>query len=240
VKPVIGAIRRLPTKNGGDLTVADFRSLCGRLRPLVDENRRTFRSFGPQSDRDARFVRWDLGLWERAREEVVVPNNDIIASLIEANWSVVPEVHRDALGRWKEHIFAFRLHCKEPWREYSGQLYPLEVDEIVEHESRRASEDEELSAVIEGLTAVLARADGVREAYLFGSSLYAGKPPADLDLLLVVDDESDSSIAGLVRPAIADALSVGAHLTCISKSNRTAIDEFILAVGYLVCVKRSS
>ena len=102
------------TEDGQEAT---FASLCRRLVPLMDENGRMFRDFGPNSGRELepgkiKVVRHDLGLWWAMRCEIV-RTNGVIRGLIRDHIRLVPKKHRQLFERWLSHIDAFELHVKD-------------------------------------------------------------------------------------------------------------------------------
>lgn len=109
-----------------------FRGLCAAIRPVMDENGRIFREFGPNSGAGgpARVVRQNVGVWRQIMP-TVVENNARIRTLIKANWDSIPEPHAELFGRWLNHIDAFEAHAQDPLADYRHHQFPAEVVNVI-------------------------------------------------------------------------------------------------------------
>jgi hypothetical protein len=97
----------------GEQTVP-FQSLCRRLSIIFRETQRIFQDFGPKSGAIDDAVRWDLSVWQRLREEKVVPLNTRVRELIVANWDPIPREHAEIFRKLVSHIDAFEAHVGDP------------------------------------------------------------------------------------------------------------------------------
>lgn len=109
-----------------------FRNVCSKIKPLMDDNRRQFSQFGPNSgaSNSPKVIRFDLGIWYELRQNIV-GNNSKIRSLILSNISSIPSQHRNHFTRWLDHIDAFEAHVANNAADYRNHLFPVEVVNIV-------------------------------------------------------------------------------------------------------------
>lgn len=136
-KPALGKFIKLPARSPPERVPHErsFAALCKLIWPLVDENGRIFRDFGPNSGaalsgEKARSVRFDLSLW-RIRREQIGQNNDMIAAYLREYADVVPGIHSDVFSRWLSHIDAFRIHLQNELVDYREHQFPAEVVGII-------------------------------------------------------------------------------------------------------------
>lgn len=139
----LGPVRLLPSRKStfGQARIAStqptsFVELCSILRPLVAENSRIFKDFGPNSGRPltgetGRQVRFDLSLWHRKRGDIG-RNNDIISEFIKSNLNLVPGQHRELFSKWLSHIEAFSAHLQNPEVDYREHQFPIAVLKIID------------------------------------------------------------------------------------------------------------
>jgi hypothetical protein len=133
-KPPLGQIIQLPT--GSSLpqkSATSFPSLCKSLWPLMEENRRIFEDFGPNSGSggpENKSVRFDLSLWRHLRTQIG-ENNAEIARCLRLHYGSVPEEHKKLFDRWLSHIEAFAIHLNDEAIDYREHLFPREVIAVV-------------------------------------------------------------------------------------------------------------
>ena len=178
-------------------TISDLPSLAHQIWPLMAENRRVFTSYGPRSGAEsAAPVRWNLSLWEEARAEIVLPNNQRIKDLIENNWDYVPEEHRPIFGKMLTHIYAFEKHCHDPTVDYAEHQFPQDFASIIDEVCIQEAERETDTATIESwLAAEFAAEDlEVIQGYLIGSVLRGTFEGSDVDVFLLLGDTTPDEI----------------------------------------------
>jgi hypothetical protein len=103
--------------------------------PRMEDNRRIFQDFGPNSGIDnagslEKAVRVDLSLWYSKRD-TIVQNNSIICDYIRSNIGLIPEGYMPAFEKWLSHIDAFALHVADDAIDYREYQFPKEVISIV-------------------------------------------------------------------------------------------------------------
>lgn len=110
-----------------------FRALCAAIRPIMDENGRIFREFGPNSGRGngaPKLVRQDVTVWKQLLPKVVT-NNARIRELITANRQSIPPEQAPLFQDWVNHIDAFEAHASDDLADYRNNQFPAEVVELV-------------------------------------------------------------------------------------------------------------
>jgi len=109
-KPTLGKIVIFPPHLLPSFGVDDntFSSVCKVIWPYMEDNRRIFQDFGPNSGADnpgssAKAVRFDLSLWYGKRDTIVC-NNNIIANHIRSNIDLIPEAYLFTFEKWLSRI----------------------------------------------------------------------------------------------------------------------------------------
>ncbi|MCY1046883.1 toll/interleukin-1 receptor domain-containing protein [Corallococcus sp. bb12-1] len=241
-KPAIGRIRTLAvapvahalTQSGLPSDIHSFQEFCGLLRPLIEENGRVYRDFAPNSGANSPgSLRSEFGLWERAKREILVPNNQKIAGLIQEGRNLVPAPHRALFEAWVSHIYAFEKHCEDPTVDYRDHQFPVGVTSVVSTAAARdPTVDSELKDLVARLEGELAPHKDITAAGLFGSQLYAAKARTDVDVVLRLSREARGSdlIPQLKREFLQHH---GHHLHCtlFFDDETDAHDAFIRKAG---------
>src|SRR6202158_5375867 len=163
------------------------------LASSINENGRVFRSFGPNSGAESLGeVRWDLTLWEKARQEIIVPNNRKIAKLITSESVLVPAKYRLIFDKMLTHVYAFEKHCENPTFDYGEHRFPDEFAEVIDDVClEAAAKDPDISTIREWL-AQRVHPSGlpVLDGYLTGSVLRSPSEASDIDIILLSSDQS--------------------------------------------------
>jgi len=115
-----------------------FNGMCRLILPIVEDNKRIFDHFGPNSGAsprvDSKVVRHDLSMW-RAQRPTLDGNNQKIKQILRENWHLIPACHSAIFERWISHIDAFALHLLDSSVDYREHQFPHEVNEIVRSNS---------------------------------------------------------------------------------------------------------
>jgi hypothetical protein len=101
----------------------------------MEENRRLFEDFGPNSGADLngqgkKKVRFDLALWYRLRGKVG-RNNEYIARYLRAYSNLIPAEHEKLVQRWLSHIDAFAQHLRDERIDYRDYQFPQEINGLI-------------------------------------------------------------------------------------------------------------
>lgn len=109
-----------------------FRNVCCKIKPLMDDNRRIFSQFGPNSgaSNSPKIVRFDLSIWY-ALQKNIVSNNSKIRQILRRNMSSIPSHHKNVFDRWLDHIDAFEAHVANERVDYRNHRFPNDVVQIV-------------------------------------------------------------------------------------------------------------
>lgn len=111
---------------------ATFGAVCRSIVPLLEENLLIYSGYGPNSGaNDQGPVRFDLGLWYKAREATIRPNNQCIVEILEHNRTLFPADAVEPIGRFRLHAKAFAAHCEDRSLKYDGHRFPLAFSEVV-------------------------------------------------------------------------------------------------------------
>lgn len=87
-----------------------------------------FKDFGPNSGADSTEpLRWDLTLWYEARKEKLLPLNNFVAEIIEANTDLIPDDKRYLFRKYTNHVYAFNKHCEDADFDYTEYQFPKEI-----------------------------------------------------------------------------------------------------------------
>lgn len=116
----------------GTLFRSRFRNVCAKIKPLMDDNRRIFSQFGPNSgaSNSPKIVRFDLGIWYELRQNIIT-NNDEIRKILISNKPSIPSRYRDIFTRWLDHIDAFEAHIKNNSADYRNNRFPTDIVRII-------------------------------------------------------------------------------------------------------------
>jgi len=221
--------------------LSTFIALSQQIRPLLKENGRVYLSFGPNSSADSIDpVRWDLTLWEKAKVEVIVPNNREIAELIKSNYDLIPEQYRTTFDEMLTHIYAFEKHCEDASFDYRAHQFPKRFAEIIDNTCLAAALNHPTVSAIENWLRAKAVSEGLKiiEGYIIGSVLRDTSGVTDVDIIILLSDETPEQIA--ISSVKLNAIKIGfksqfhrsLHATIFSKSEQGSFYRFAEAVGH--------
>lgn len=114
-------------------TSHSFGSLCRALKPLLDDNYRVFRDFGPNSSKASPGdLRTDLTAWRHLKKSKIVPNNRLIRELVIRNKDIIPKEFVSVFDRLISHVDAFEVHVETGGIDYREHQFPNEITDIVQ------------------------------------------------------------------------------------------------------------
>jgi hypothetical protein len=113
-----------------------FHAMCRAIWPLMEENRRIFEDFGPNSGGEKpgeqhRSVRFDLSIWKLKRQ-YIGEINQRIAGILQTHMGVIPDAHKYLFRKWLSHIDAFALHLMNENIDYRDHQFPNEIINVVQ------------------------------------------------------------------------------------------------------------
>lgn len=222
---------------GSQLT---FLQLCKKIAPLLTENRDIYRNFGPNSGADAvGQVRWDLTLWETSKREIIIPNNKEITALIKMHNDLIPTRHKVIFDKMLKHSYAFEKHCETPTFDYREHQFPKEFSEIVFDECFRAAlKDEQVLNIRDWLIENITDSSiPVIDGCLIGSALLCISANSDIDITLLLADQSTSEIqsSNVKLESLKDRFHLKfckpLHITTFTADERDVYSNFVEAVN---------
>ncbi|MBD1880548.1 nucleotidyltransferase domain-containing protein [Coleofasciculus sp. FACHB-T130] len=133
--------------------IRNERELLEEVNELLTENRVIFEEYGPFSQQALQGSSGDaLTIWRRRCLDTILPNNQRIVGLIEANKRNFPypwEVYRQMMG-YKLHSDSFRDNCLLEKKVNDYKLFPKEFDDFIKQslglpvENRENRSEEEI------------------------------------------------------------------------------------------------
>jgi hypothetical protein len=210
---------------------ATFADVARRIKPLLDENRNLFERFGPNSGADGiGSLRFDLTLWERAKADRIVPNNEQIRALLAAHRDVIPMQELPIVKQMEAHIFAFHEHVANPHFDYSAHQFPRSFRALIDRTVFVADVADWLTEQMSGSPLPIVG------AVLFGSILQLGDQCGDVDLMVIMAVRGRKARAGAVwladlRATFRYSFRHELHVTAFVSSERRHVPAFLAHAG---------
>lgn len=177
--------------------ITSFLDLAKEIWPLLADNSRAFKSFSPNSSAaSAAPVNWDLELWENTKKEIILPNNQQILELIKNYNQFVPNKYIQIFDKMKAHIYAFEKHCENPNFSYNNNQFPKIFSKIIDDTCfQEEAKKDSLEQFESWISLKFEEANlTVIDAYLIGSALRGDFLDADVDVFVLFDNTSISSV----------------------------------------------
>ncbi len=201
------------------------------IRPLMDDNRRIFTVFGPNSESgNVDDLRQDYEVWEQLKRDQIVPNNDEILSILN-RVKVLTQYEASIVSKMKSHISAFKMHCSNPNFSYSNNQFPLSFADLIFEYSK--SNDNKIEEYSEWLKKSLSLyADKVESVYIFGSALY-GQEKTDVDAIIknnlvsIEEIKAFAEISKDLKNAFERDFSLSLHLKVFSEREAQSFGRFL-------------
>jgi hypothetical protein len=132
IAPKLGFVQKLSSTRHVKSTL-NFQGLCRALKPLLEDNYRVFRDFGPNSDANSKGpLRHNLNAWYALRRSKILPNNSQIRSFIVECRDIIPRKYKTAFQKLISHIDAFEAHVDNDLVDYREHQFPSDIVDIVE------------------------------------------------------------------------------------------------------------
>lgn len=201
------------------------------IRPFMDDNRRIFTAFGPNSDSgNTDKVRQDYEVWEQLKTEQVLPNNEEIFSIL----SRIKDFEHSEISivnQMKSHISAFKEHCSDPSFDYSEYQFPLSFADLIFSYAKKGSNN--IGKYSDWLKGFLAESlDEVESVHFFGSALY-GQETTDVDVILKnsLDDidqiRNFSEVCKKLKVSFKNDFKISLHLKVFSNLESDSFNSFL-------------
>nr|NMG00800.1 hypothetical protein [Aromatoleum toluolicum] len=207
------------------------------LRKLMEENRRIFLSFGPNSSAGSTGdIRHDPSTWQKLRRDTICPNNQNIKNIL-TSLDKISAVEKPLVEKMVSHIEAFEHHCKNPGYDYRENQFPREFADLISAYCARANRR---TNKVQAYAAWLReRVDGlnvVEQAHIFGSALF-GEETSDVDLVVKSPASDISEVrhqSDLWKQVAADffaKFNLRLHTVVFSQLESDSYAEFISKIG---------
>lgn len=153
------------------------------LVKLMEENERVFKECGPNSSQhNQEELRMEFSVWDNAKLEIILPNNEKIYQIISTIKRFTP-VEKRVIDKMKSHIEHFKVHVEKGDIDYSNHQFPPEFADLIysykkiskAHLRRKEKLSGWLQSELSGLD--------FESVYLFGSFLY-NENYHDVDVLI--------------------------------------------------------
>lgn len=169
----------------GGKTYKNLAAAASDIRKIIEENRRIFLSFGPNSSAGATGeIRHDPSSWQQLRHETIRPNNEQIRNILKSV-KHVSAIEQPVVEKMLSHIEAFAHHCENPSYDYRNNQFPREFSNLILGYCAKANRSAiNVPAYGKWLNETAKQLDlRIDEAYIFGSALF-GEETSDVDLLV--------------------------------------------------------
>jgi hypothetical protein len=167
---------------------SDFIQVCKSIYPILLDNEYIFKTVGPNSGANATDeLRTDLTLWYKYRSESILPNNQKIKEILEANQNLFSREIKTITDKMILHIDAFEEHTKNPQFDYSNFQFPLDFKEMIETKCfENAKTSKKLQNQIKWLNKKL-KPLNIVEWYLHGSTILIPESANDVDIVILIN-----------------------------------------------------
>lgn len=201
------------------------------IRPLMDDNRRIFTSFGPNSESgNIDDLRQDYEVWEQLKSKQIVPNNDEILSILN-RVKVFDPAEIPIVNNMKSHISAFREHCSNPNFDYTNDQFPLSFADLIFSYSKKGTNN--IATHSQWLKKALSDSMGeIESVYIFGSALY-GQEATDVDVIIKNNLENIDEIRKFsetsknLKSSFENEFSISLHLKVFSDLEAESFSKFL-------------
>ncbi|EMF7366339.1 hypothetical protein ABMY33_21435 [Vibrio vulnificus] len=216
------------------VTYKSLRKAASAIRPLLDENRRIFMTFGPNSGSGSTGdLRHDMSLWEELKKTQIVPNNDKIRNILDSV-SEFSQSEQVTVSDIKSHIEAFKKHCEDPEFDYSNNQFPQSfADLIFSYCAKKHNNVDKYSYWLRNET--LAEKARIENILIFGSALY-GEEKIDVDIVIKTNDSSIEQVRSFsayiteLKNRFKGKFGLTLHATVFSELEVKSYEEFMLKI----------
>jgi predicted nucleotidyltransferase len=220
--------------NSQPKTMKKYKSLAKAakdIRPLMDDNRRIFTAFGPNSESgNIDELRQDYEVWEQLKREQIVPNNDEILSILN-RVKVFEHSEIPLVNKMKSHISAFKKHCSDPNFDYTRDQFPFSFADLIFSYAKKGSNN--IKKYSDWLKSALADSlDEVESVHIFGSALY-GQEITDVDVIIKNNLENTDEIRNFseicknLKASFKNEFSISLHLKVFSNLETDSFSNFL-------------
>ncbi|GAB3925149.1 hypothetical protein [Mucilaginibacter myungsuensis] len=168
-----------------NLEINNYYELCQILLPILNDNKYIFQTYGPNSSAAHQEpLRTNMTLWHASRVEYIVPNNEKIKNLVEANKHFINRLHLPLYEKLLSHIFAFKTHVANPNFDYSNYQFPNEIEDVIKEECFNKNLQGSTFTSIVNWLKEKKEVNEIAGMALFGSAVFSTKHSDDVDIVL--------------------------------------------------------
>lgn len=227
---VLFALRQLSNRASFSKRYKTLSKAASDIRPLMDDNRRIFTVFGPNTGAGSTDeLRHDYEVWEQLKLDQIVPNNDSILNILN-RVKKFDKNEKLIVSEMKSHIQAFKKHCEDPKFDYSQNQFPIAFsDLILSYCSSGKNNLEKYKNWI--VTNTKIKNTNIEAAYIFGSALY-GAESTDIDLLIkskakkIEEIKGDANFYKKLKERFHLEIGLKLHVKVYSELEKCSYDEF--------------
>lgn len=228
-------LRLVNHPNSGRRKYKSLKSASKEIRRLIDDNRRVFTAFGPNTDAGTiDRLRMDYEVWESLKTEQVCPNNDQILNILNSVRKLDSN-EEPIVFEMKSHIQAFKKHCEDPSFDYTGNQFPVAFSDLIMKYC--AGNENSIEIYSDWFRDQLSHSNCIIDSvYLFGSALY-GQEKYDVDVLIKTaaselnEIENDAIYFTELKNRFASSFNLKLHLKVYSDLEQDSYEEFIKKVS---------
>lgn len=192
-------LKHLPTSRPAHEIVTStvfetFELMCQDIYLILKDNEYIFKMFGPNSGAaySDELLREDFTIWNQLKIDSILPNNDVLLSIIEQNQARIPAIHVEIFNKMKAHIHAFKTHTEKPTFDYTQFQFPKEFPTMIEEVCySNAKINSNLKNEITWLERRIKKLSKI-EAYLFGSIVVIPEKAFDTDIVLLTESNKQN------------------------------------------------
>lgn len=206
------------------------------IRKLMDENRRIYISFGPNSSAGRTGdIRHDPSSWNDLRIKVICPNNEKIRIILR-NIARFDSQEQKVVDKMMSHIEAFDHHCQNPIFDYSNNQFPVEFSNLILRYCAKTKKTDRIEIYTDWLREQTKQHNlFIEAAYIFGSVLY-GEEKSDVDLLIKTGAnsmeviEKQAVLWAIISEAFSSEFHMRLHMVVFSNLECKAYSEFLTKI----------
>lgn len=213
------------------------------LYELLEENRVYFQNYGPNSSAGNTTplrVETQLKLWEAARKDVIIPNNQTILGIIQKIKNQFNNEEKCIIDRMKKHIFAFEKHCNDLSFDYSEHQFPIEFTSLIAQKLNGLQNPCELTEKYREwlLNYNMDIKNIITEMFVFGSSLHLTNPK-DIDVMMYykgTPQDFQSRITAM-KKSFKESFNIPVHITAFSHVEKNECERFKQQCGEMIHIE---
>jgi hypothetical protein len=218
-------------KNVGILKYKSFEKICQVIYPILKDNEYVFKTVGPNSGADVQEeLRTDFTMWYKYRSETIIPNNQKIKDILNANTSIYDRETEALVNQMTLHIDAFEEHIRNEDFDYSAYQFPIEFKNLVENNCLNYAETSKVFLARQKWLNKKIKKIQPNEWYIFGSSIFIPEKAKDVDIVLFFEHKNNKVVQSKMKVLKMDfklKFSCNLHDTIFYQNEQEQYQNFI-------------